>query len=102
MGDTHSVGMVKKLRALKICPVTGGRPTTMTMEGFMAACERCQEQNRSGWGQQQNYKNTWCDTCQGKHLPKELQVLQLAQMKKERAKVQYMKSREMRKHSPAR
>ncbi|WP_310598818.1 hypothetical protein [Desulfobulbus sp.] len=78
IGDHAEVN--KRLRAVKICPVTNGLPTTMTLEGFQAACEKCREQDRAGWDEQHHYKHTWCDTCQGKKRPRELRIESLAKL----------------------
>ncbi|WP_028319613.1 hypothetical protein [Desulfobulbus elongatus] len=71
---------VKKLRAVKICPVTNGRPTSMTLEGFQTACERCRKQDRHEWSERRPYKYTWCDECRGKQRPDELRIVNLAAM----------------------
>jgi predicted metal-binding protein len=87
-----------QLQAVRICPVTNGLPTTMTLEGFKAACERCREQDRHTYYAARGYKFTWCDVCQGKMLPKELRVMRLQDLEQRRT----AKSREMLAHSPAR
>ncbi len=102
MNNPSSSGMAKKLRALETCPVTGGLPTAMTLDGFTSACTLIREQAKPSSWDKRCYKQTWCDTCQGKKLPKELRVLSLEKLKKQRVLSQYMKSREMRQHSPAR
>lgn len=92
---------LKKLKELPICPVTNGLPTTMTLESFKAACSQIREQERHGAWDTRCYQHSWCDIFQGKKLPKELRVLSLDKLKRQRAVRQYMKSREMRQHSPA-
>ncbi len=101
-GKPHSIGMAKKLRCLKTCPVTGGRPTAMTLSSFQTACGKCQESDKTGWGRQESYRNPWCDVCQGKKLPKELEILDLKKLERKRMADRYVKSREVLQHSPAR
>jgi len=99
------MGNHPKVKVLETCPVTNGLPTTMTLAGFETACARIRNLDRNEWADKKNYKYTWCQICQGKQLPKELRVVKLDQLKKQRAVRQYQKyrkSREMLEHSPAR
>lgn len=76
--------MIKGFQAVKICPVTNGLPTTMTLAGFTAACDRCRDQDRHGYDGQRAYKYTWCDTCDGRQRPKELRIVSLSRLEAER------------------
>jgi len=91
MGNPHSVVASRKLRAIAICPVTGGLPTTMTLAGFKNACRLAIEQARPDSWDKRSYKHGWCSSCQGKKLPKELRVLSLDQIKKQRVTDKVMK-----------
>lgn len=93
---------VQKLQSMKICPVTNGLPTTMTLDGFKEACERCREQDRHGWEESRAYKHTWCDTCQGNRRPKELRIISLEKLIRDRKAMMNAKGRGVRHHSQAR
>ena len=95
-GIEGTANSVKKLQAIKICPITSGLPTTMTLEGFQAACERSREQDRHNYDGQRAYKYTWCDTCQGRKMPKELRIVPLSQLRERREAKR--RSQEMRQH----
>jgi len=91
MGNPHSVVAARKLRAIAICPVTGGLPTTMTLAGFKKACRLAIEQARPDSWNNRSYKHSFCDTCKGKRRPKELVLLSLEQIKKQRVTDKVMK-----------
>lgn len=60
------------------CPVTGGCVTRMTKKSFLRVCGRHQEQARknvgkAGWGRRG--AEQYCLECQGKHLPRELEII---------------------------
>ena len=80
-GKESNSKTIRKLQAIKICPVTSGLPTTMTLEGFQAACERSREADRHNYDSQRAYKYTWCDTCQGKKMPRELRIVSLDKLR---------------------
>lgn len=89
-GVEGTANSARKLRAIKICPISSGLPTTMTLEGFKAACERSREQDRHNYDGQRAYKFTWCDTCQGEKMPGELRIVSLEKLRAAR-KQQYKK-----------
>ena len=74
--------VVQQLHNIKHCPVTNGLPTTMTLAGFEAACDRYQERDGHGFASHRAYKHGWCATCQGKQRPKELLLVSLEQLQK--------------------
>ena len=84
---------IKSLRAVKICPVTNSLPTTMTAEGFEAACERYREADKHQLYHARAYKHTWCDTCQGKQRPQELQIVSLAKLTRHRRRKEAQRKR---------
>lgn len=88
--------VIKGLQGIKICPVTNGLPTTMTLEGFKAACDRCREQDKHQLYHAKTYKHTWCDTCQGKQQPGELRIVPLSQLREKREAKR--RGQEMRQH----
>ena len=60
------------------CPVTGGCVTRMTKKSFLRVCGRQQELARKkagkvGWGGPGSAQ--FCLECQGKHLPQELEII---------------------------
>ncbi len=62
------------------CPVTGGCVTRMTEESFLRVCGRHQELARKkagnvGWGGPGSAQ--FCIECQGKHLPQELEIIDM-------------------------
>ena len=60
------------------CPVTGGCVTRMTRRSFLRVCGRQQEQARKNVGKAgwvRRGAEQYCLECQGKHLPQELEII---------------------------
>jgi hypothetical protein len=73
------------LIVLKMCPVTNGLPTRMTKPGFDGLCKA--QQSASGrWAHgvldRRQGKVPYCAVCKGKRLPAELEIVKLADLKK--------------------
>lgn len=69
---------IRKLQGIKTCPATRVNPITVTMEDFLVACERCQQRASGGHRDQNRYRFTLCDICQGVMLPKEVTAESMA------------------------
>jgi hypothetical protein len=63
---------IRKLQGIKNFPATRVSPITVTMEEFLVACEQCQQRAGGGHRDQNRYRFTLCDICQGVMLPKEV------------------------------
>jgi hypothetical protein len=85
-----------RLVELKQCPITCGRPTKMTESGFLALCERHRVEDgvwKYNHRRHPAEKKGWCQVCQGKQRPKELQLVSIAQLQRvERVKKQQPKT----------
>ncbi|WP_310601456.1 hypothetical protein [Desulfobulbus sp.] len=100
MGGPRGQISTSELRAamvLRQCPVTCGRPTRMTERSFTAMCEH-HRKNEAAWTNDHNgssRESSWCATCKGKHRPRELSIIALADFarKEKRTKEECMAPR---------
>ncbi len=79
-GKTVQAARIIRNRLAGRCPVTGGCVTRMTEESFLRVCGRHQELARKkagnvGWGGPCSAQ--FCIECQGKHLPQELEIIDM-------------------------
>lgn len=91
---SSSIALVRAGAAkVRQCTVTSGLPTSMTKEAFAKACDHCRQQDKYyGMRTSTTYKHTWCDTCQGRRLPKELRLVSLKKLQATR-QIMHQKNR---------
>jgi hypothetical protein len=79
--ECKATAEVSRRLVVRICPVTGGRPTKMTEATFMRLCAANRKtEAATEFGHQYHVSCAFCAICKGNQRPKELTIISLEEM----------------------
>ena len=79
--ECKATAEVSRRLVVRICPVTGGRPTKMTEATFMRLCAANRKtEQATEFGHQYHVSCALCAICKGNQRPKELTIISLDDM----------------------